>query len=310
MEGYHDFIENTVGAPSQGDIPAHMSGTNPTAGGAKPVTPGATNAGPPDPALNRRQKSELKDLGDRLASHGLGWEDLGLHSEADVRQFFAQFGDANAAISALEQRAREVIGTRRAMAEDQRRAPRTAESSGGAGSATEGLTPHADPTVDASRLPRETSADGQQQGSWEGERGNSTWASDHPEVIRHTGDGRVEFVNGEPVLASHAAERVILGRMTGQDGPDFSAARRGLMEQYPGRWRNITHIEQWEGGSVADLWGTALPEQHTWHHEPDVESMSLVPTALHANVPHVGGASAARGGATPEREPPLIVHPF
>ena len=37
MEGYHDFIENTVGAPSQGDIPEHLSGRNPTAADAEPV---------------------------------------------------------------------------------------------------------------------------------------------------------------------------------------------------------------------------------------------------------------------------------
>ena len=111
-------------------------------------------------------------------------------------------------------------------------------------------------------------------------------------------------------VRTHAAERVILQQMTGHDGPDFSAARRGLMEQYPGRWRNITHIQQWEGGGVPDLWGNSLPEPHTWHHEPDVETMSLVPTALHANVPHEGGASAARGGRTPDQEPPFVTSPL
>jgi hypothetical protein len=313
MEGYHDFIENTVGAPSQGDIPAHMSGARPTSSDVAPITPGATTGppgGPPDPTLNRNQRAELQDLGERLNSHGLGWEHLGLRSEADVRSFFAQYPDSAAAISALQQRARDAIGTHRAGAEDQRRGPQRDKEAGGKGSATEGLTPHEDPTVDAGRLPREEGGAGQQQGNWEGERGNSTWASDHPDVLRITGDGRVEFVNGEPVFLPHATERVILTQMTGQDGGDFSAARRGLMEQYPGRWRNITHVESWEGGGVADLWGNALPEQHTWHHEPDVETMSLVPTPLHGNVPHEGGASAARGGGTPEREPPFVTHPL
>ena len=312
MEGYHDFIENTVGAPSQGDIPGHMSGSKPTAGDAKPVAPGATTGGPPDPTLNRTQRSELKDLGDRLASHGLGWEDLGLHSEADVRHFFAQYPDSAAAISALERRAREVIGARRAMAEDQGRGPRSNAdaNAGGKGSATESLTPHADPSVDAGRLPREVGQDGQSQGSWEGERGNSTWASDHPDVIRHTGDGRVEFVDGEPVLAPYAEERVILSQMTGDDGPDFAAARQLLMERYPGRWDSMAHVERWEKRGVADNLGNVLAEQHTWHHEPDVETMSLVPLALHGNVPHEGGASAARRGETPVREPPLTNHPL
>jgi hypothetical protein len=144
---------------------------------------------------------------------------------------------------------------------------------------------------------------------WEGEPGNSEFASDNPDVIRITEGGRVEFVDGEPVLKGYATEEVILADMKGADA-DFAAARRGLMEQYPERWRNATHVEAWEKGLEPDLWGNELPEQHTWHHEPDVESMSLVPTALHENIPHIGGASPARGGARPQRVPVFSSNPL
>jgi hypothetical protein len=49
MESYHDFMENTMGAP-QGEIPEHMSGaapTPPSPGGSDSVAPGAAVGGPP-----------------------------------------------------------------------------------------------------------------------------------------------------------------------------------------------------------------------------------------------------------------------
>jgi hypothetical protein len=51
MESYHDFMENTMGAP-QGDIPEHMSGTAPTepaAGAPESMAPEAARGGPRKP---------------------------------------------------------------------------------------------------------------------------------------------------------------------------------------------------------------------------------------------------------------------
>jgi A nuclease of the HNH/ENDO VII superfamily with conserved WHH len=175
---------------------------------------------------------------------------------------------------------------------------------GGRGTATEGLSGQkSSGPRSGGRIPR---ADG----GWDGEPGNSPWVSFNPEVTRITQGEPVEYVDGEPVLAPYAVEEVILTTMTGRNTPDFRGARDGLMRQYPGRWRNVTHVEAWEGGGVPDSWGNALAEPHTWHHEPDVESMSLVPTALHGNLPHEGGASAARRGLTPVRVAPFATNPL
>src|SRR5207248_520558 len=126
------------------------------------------------------------------------------------------------------------------------------------------------------------------RGYWGGERGHSEWFSDHPDVNRVTHEQPIEFVNGVANFRPWARERVILGRMTGIDHLDFGAADRGLMRQHPGRWRNQTEVASWRSS-----------ESLTWHHEPDLETMTLVPTALHANVPHIGGASPARAGQRP-----------
>lgn len=189
------------------------------------------------------------------------------------------------------------------MAQEQHRGVPTHEQPIGAeGTTTEDLSP-VEQSRGKGRIPRS-------DGGWDGEPGNSPWVSFNPDVVRITHGEAVEYVHGEPVLSPYAEEQVILKRMTGRNGPDFRAAREGLMRQYPGRWRGLVHVAAWEHGGVPDLWGNALSEQHTWHHEPDVESMSLVPTALHRNLPHTGGASAARKGARPKRVPPFSTNPL
>lgn len=174
---------------------------------------------------------------------------------------------------------------------------------GEGGTTTEGLGLVEEGRV-RGRIPRS-------DGAWDGPSGDSPWVSYNVDVNRITHSEPVTYAHGEPVLRPYAARlegppgriqpaQVILRTMTGLDGPDFAASRRALMDRYPGRWTSAAHVERWEAGAP-DQWGLTLPERHTWHHEPDVETMTLVPTALHANLPHTGGASAATHGATPFR---------
>jgi hypothetical protein len=111
------------------------------------------------------------------------------------------------------------------------------------------------------------------------------------------------------LLRPSATEQAILPTMLGEDA-GFAAAREGLTEQYPRRWKNVTHVEDWEKARAPDMWRNQLTEKQTWHHEPDVETMTLVPMKLQANIPHEGGASAARAGAGPQTETVLSTHPL
>lgn len=189
------------------------------------------------------------------------------------------------------------------MAQDQGRGvSSSAQPVGGAGTATENLTP-VEPYGGRNQLPRNN-------GGWTGERGKSGWLSTNVDVIRITHGEPIEYVNGEPVLTPYAEEQVVIRGMTGDGRRDFANARRRMMELFPGRWNDVTHVEQWETLGVSDLWGNALAERHTWHHEPDVEGMTLVPTALHANLPHSGGASLGRRGVDPVRIPPFSTSPL
>jgi hypothetical protein len=62
MESYHDFVENTIGAPSQGDIPPHMSGSSPKGVAAEQVSPGATKESKSTSELHQEIKEAIKTM--------------------------------------------------------------------------------------------------------------------------------------------------------------------------------------------------------------------------------------------------------
>jgi hypothetical protein len=135
-------------------------------------------------------------------------------------------------------------------------------------------------------------------GTWSGAPGNSIWTSTHPDVLAVTGNGQVRFRNGYPVLSPWAQSRVPLG-MSGH-ASDFAEADRIFAEGIAKGTRSppsgyvvddfVRNGEPIAAGTERYRRAAGL----TWHHHQGGRTMLLVPTRLHANVPHTGGASAAR----------------
>jgi hypothetical protein len=148
------------------------------------------------------------------------------------------------------------------------------------------------PTLFSSpRLPRS-------MGSWLGTPGNSVWTSTRPEVLEIVADGRVRFRNGYPDFSPWSRGQVQIG-MTGA-AEDFAEADRAFAQGVMNRTRPVP-----DGFSRADFIYNGEPNAAaaaryrqaaglTWHHHQGGNIMMLVPTKLHANIPHTGGASAAR----------------
>lgn len=114
-----------------------------------------------------------------------------------------------------------------------------------------------------SRIPRKG-------GKWDGEPGNSKWHPDPndpkgKEILDATGGKPIQYKDGYPDFSPHATHKVEIN-MTGNDAVDFKAANE-----------------------AAGL--SRTPKGYTWHHKEDGVTMELVPSALHGNVPHTGGAS-------------------
>lgn len=125
-------------------------------------------------------------------------------------------------------------------------------------------------------------------GFWgdENAKGNSPWFSDNEKVNRVTGYKPVQFRDGYPVFDGYAQETVFLTRMNG-DPSDFVLADLELARRHGQFTADGTPSKAW-AKSYRDMTG------QTWHHHQDGRRMQLVPTDLHRNVPHAGGASLAR----------------
>lgn len=142
-------------------------------------------------------------------------------------------------------------------------------------------------------------------GHWDGERGNSNWFPDRdytpPEKSRNPVDN--PYSNPDNLTWGELLDKYGIDSIPFKDGfPDFSGISKGTVE-----------IENFEtGGSVAKIHNFnkaneklatekgCTPEDvekwmdennYTWHECEDKKTMQKVPNEIHANIPHDGGRS-------------------
>jgi hypothetical protein len=161
------------------------------------------------------------------------------------------------------------------------------------GPAPEWLTQDTATTLFAKpRLPRTN-------GTWiSGRPGNGLWKSDNPLVNAITNNEPIPFRNNRPVFAKWSKARVTIGEMSGA-WDDFAEAdyqlakRNGWLK--PNGEPNMSKAAEFRAGANT-LGPNGEGIKLTWHHHQGGRTMMLIPTDLHANVPHTGGAAAARAG--------------
>ena len=126
-----------------------------------------------------------------------------------------------------------------------------------------------------SRLP-------ESEGSWSGERGESVWNSTNADVNSITHGEGITFKDGKPDFSKWSKGTITFdqGVLTGKNSVDFSVSYQAIMDA-----KGFTTKQQ------AAQW--LKQEGLTLHHFSATE-IQLIPTALHANVPHVGAASMLR----------------
>ena len=146
-------------------------------------------------------------------------------------------------------------------------------------------------------------------GYWTGEKGNSIWIPDddyipqekYPnsegaksnpdnltlkEIFKKYGIDGIEFKDGEPDFSPVSESTVEVDDFSEKRDENFAQADEKLAEQW--------NSEGKEGGP----WTREKVEEYrkennmTWHERSDCKTMDLVPTEIHANVPHSGGISA------------------
>jgi hypothetical protein len=126
------------------------------------------------------------------------------------------------------------------------------------------------------RLPRTN-------GKWEGDPGNGKWYSEHNDVLEVTGGKPVEFKNNRPDFSPWSKGQLKFkeGQLNGTDS-DFKLVYEKLMKAKG--FNTINQAKNW------------LREKGLTPHHFDNNTIQLIPTKLHKNVPHIGSASDLRGG--------------
>lgn len=132
------------------------------------------------------------------------------------------------------------------------------------------------------------SPDSRSSGFWDDDqaRGNNPWYSDNEAVNSVTEYREVEFRDGYPVLDDYTEQTVFLSKMAGDD-TDFALADRELARRY---------AQFKADGTPNQSWARVYRRRRrlTWHHHQDGKRLQLVPSGVHSNVPHSGGASASK----------------
>lgn len=119
-------------------------------------------------------------------------------------------------------------------------------------------------------------------GKWLGTPGDSGWLSSNPEVNAITGGKPIPFNKGYPDFSEWSQGSFTFDNLTGTSN-DFSLVNQAVAKEYglPNQTAGQNLLRELE---------------LTPHHVEDGETIQLIPTALHSNIPHIGGASILRGG--------------
>lgn len=143
-------------------------------------------------------------------------------------------------------------------------------------------------------LPREKDENGNLNGSWTGNPGNSTWEpnlektpdpmnkkSGNPdrltwgEILDKYQITGIRFKDGEPDFSQVMKDEVKIDDFTTDRRVNFNKADTALAEKW-----NVSPRE------VAD-W--RKENNYTWHECKDCKTMQLIPGEVHHNIPHEGG---------------------
>ncbi|WP_256702522.1 HNH endonuclease [Paenibacillus sp. P32E] len=125
-------------------------------------------------------------------------------------------------------------------------------------------------------------------GKWTGERGESTFISDSPEVKPYFNDAGVqgvEYKNAVPDLSPFSKAEFEITGMSGSRTSNFSKADELLAEQWS------TPEKQWTKAEVAK-WRTQ--NKYTWHELNDGKTIQLIPSSINSKFGHLGGVSEVK----------------
>ncbi|NKY20319.1 hypothetical protein HF999_18315 [Tsukamurella spumae] len=120
-----------------------------------------------------------------------------------------------------------------------------------------------------------------------GERGESMWISSNSvieRILRESGVDGIRYRNGQPDFGPVAKGQVEIPNMTTNRDYNFKAADKLLAKEW--------------GVSPRDVAEWRSKNKYTWHEEPDLKTMQLVPSIVNNRLGHLGGIGELNAGKT------------
>jgi hypothetical protein len=117
-------------------------------------------------------------------------------------------------------------------------------------------------------------------GRWTGKKGNSTWKSTNADVNEITGGKGIKFKNDYPDFSPYSRGNYNFNDLDGTDA-DFDKVYEKIQKEKGLKSKNAGKNWLKENGL-------------TPHHHQNGRTIQLIPSKLHGNIPHTGGASNLR----------------
>ncbi len=124
-------------------------------------------------------------------------------------------------------------------------------------------------------------------GQWTDQRGESTWLSQNPMVnqfLHEAGVDGIEYSNARPDFSPVAKGQVEIPNMSTDRRLNFNAADEQLAQVW-----GVTpkEVAKWRSDN-----------KYTWHEEPNLTTMQLVPSMVNNRLGHIGGVGELKAGKT------------
>jgi hypothetical protein len=121
------------------------------------------------------------------------------------------------------------------------------------------------------------------KGAWEGIPGESIWKFEKLEVNSITEGNGIPFKNGYPDFSDWSLDGFIIEGLTGNNTADFALVYKKMVDSPKYGFKTQQEVKSWLSDNGITL-----------HHHQDGKTIQLIPTDLHGNIPHSGGAAILR----------------
>lgn len=139
---------------------------------------------------------------------------------------------------------------------------------------------------------KQTPKEDSDRGEWEGERGESKFIPNNPEIkkiLEKYGLGGIVYKDGIPDFSEISKSTVEIDNMTENRAENFKQCDEKCTEQ----WNKEARDER-TGWTARDVAQWRKENGYSWHERNDMKTSDLIPTKINDYFGHLGGVSECK----------------